>query len=109
MFGNLGKAGSVESAIEKATGVDVGTIVKDGKIDRDAAVGAAVDQIGRILGGKPAAQQKPAQQAPQADTGAPVSLDPNAQPPAAEPEPQQQDNGLDKAARSVLRNLLGGN
>lgn len=117
---------NVGNVVEGATGVDVGDIIQDGQINQDAAVGAAVEGVGRLLGVETAPQQ-PAQSAQpeagapvpldpnaqatgQTDAGAPVSLDPNAQ--QAAPQQQQQQApaiDLDDTARSVLRGIFGNN
>lgn len=112
----------LQDNIQDATGVNVGDIIQDGRIDGDAARGAAVDALGRLLGNdgtpEPGAPQ-PVAPAPApdagnaADPGAPISLDPNAVPaPESDPaaaEAPQEPAGLNDAARNVLRNILGGN
>lgn len=51
-----GAAAKVGEALQQKSGIDLGTLVKDGKIDRKAGVAAAAGALGALLGGTQEAQ-----------------------------------------------------
>lgn len=94
-------AGAVSQSIQDATGVDVGRVLQGGKLDQQSIVNG----VGQLLG---VAQPQTAPPAPLDDSGAPISLDPNAQQPASDQAATpERPADLDNAARQVLRGLFG--
>jgi AsmA protein len=51
--GDLGGAGGIADAVKDKTGVDIGDLLKDGKIDQDALKDGALKGLGNLLGGSP--------------------------------------------------------
>lgn len=64
---------ALRDQVRDRTGVDVNQIVRDGRIDRDAAIGQGAELIGRLIGGGSQPQSDIQSQTGNAQTGQPAN------------------------------------